>query len=300
MNWLGAEKVPGKFFKVKSLFLQSLFMSVFSVLFIVSYQPLDSLGWYTGVWFKDLVEWASYIMLYWFPIIFVSRVVASILINGIYGKFWKVLLYILIEIVIITAFDTWYDWTFEKPDMSFIELLLNDLFYIFYTFCLGNLILIFWYYRTTNLIGAVTKDLDNLEDIDIHISKKVTIPNDNYGIKMELDTKDIILFKQQGNEVKTYYLKDGQVKSFMTTINLHKEESELLNYGFSRCHQDFMINLTFLENIGNFGGRYFLTLKKYTEPIPVSKTYEDKVVKFKVPDSKMKISDSKFFDVEIN
>ena len=90
--------------------------------------------------------------------------------------------------------------------------------------------------------------------------------------------KDYILYLESAdNYVTIFYLPEGEVKKEMVRTSMKKMEAYLQPLGLVRCHRSFMVNMDNVQWMKKAGRNYRIKMKSCNTIIPVSRGYHSTV-----------------------
>ncbi len=142
----------------------------------------------------------------------------------------------------------------EMPEISGIELSKNKSFLgTNIVFVTARESLVFEAYNETNAIGFIRKQHLN-DDLSIIMKKLTKIDNNSMSIIVKrgkeiirLSCEDILYIENQSNNVIIHTGHGIYSKRY----KISDIESDLSNLSFIRCHSGFVVNLKFIEYIGD-------------------------------------------------
>lgn len=124
--------------------------------------------------------------------------------------------------------------------------------------------------------GAITTD----EAPSLTKDEKITL-YDNYGsLKMVISLSNLFYIESDDNYIKVWYQdSEGTLKQYMLRCRLKTVEESFTGSDLVRCHRKYIVNFDKVEMISRTKDGYEIDLGlSNTDPIPVSKTYEENVL----------------------
>jgi len=104
--------------------------------------------------------------------------------------------------------------------------------------------------------------------------KYIILSSENSTYQLKLLISEVMLIKAADNYVETVYKQGKNLKKELIRNTLKKIGNQLTPYSnFIRCHRTYIVNTQYIEKLNRKYNNYWLTLKEYTEQIPVSRQY---------------------------
>lgn len=128
------------------------------------------------------------------------------------------------------------------------------------------------------------ESLNNL--IDKQQEKKLeSSENMNFydqGGKLAFSTKrtNVLFIEAADNYSNIHYINEGKEDTFILHSSLKKLENREKYEGLLRCHRGYMVNIENIKLIRKDKDGLVIELSQITKSIPVSRTYNEKVVRF--------------------
>ena len=107
--------------------------------------------------------------------------------------------------------------------------------------------------------------------------KFISLYSYNKKEKITILLKDLLFVEAQDNYVKIYFIEKDTVKTKLLRNKLSGLEEDLKNYGIIRCHRSYIINSSIIERVIQSGNKTQIILKKYPNPISVSRSYMEEI-----------------------
>lgn len=144
----------------------------------------------------------------------------------------------------------------EMPEISGIELSKNQsLAGANIVFVTSKESLVFEAYNTTNALGFIRKDnlindlkviMDKFNDSN-SVDKVIVVKKDKSIVKIPY--RDILYIENQSNDIIIH----TNHNSFVKRYKISDLEKELADFNFIRCHVGFIVNLNYIDYIGDRG-----------------------------------------------
>lgn len=274
-------KIPDYFINKRNTIIQIVFTTVFAFVFINIYKPFGSQHWYNITQLQFFL-FSGLLVIQGMVIVLLSRIVMFRVKKRhiINVRYYAIM--IAMEIVVMSAFYATYEKLIIKDPRIFI-----DLWYV----AGGNTALILLIpYLISLLFFAWQDKKHNLEKL---IREKaggeqpqfMPFRDEKEALKLTIKTSSLFYIESNDNYVTIYYA-DGQVvKKFLLRNSLKKMEELLAGYPVLRCHRFFMVNISQVKMVrkGKKGFEIEMNMPDH-RIIPVTKTYEEQVIRFFNPE----------------
>lgn len=255
--------------KLRFRLLHVLIILVFSVLFLIVFEPFRINDW---IWYPDWLEvfGLASVGVFITLTIAVSQLVLRTLIPiKIFTRF-HFTLWTLSEILLTSLLTT----AIYAPDSSdfWHELLITLRFIptgmvLPYAFSMLVLILI-----QKKSHASAENSGEGAENPNL-----VHFRDEREQLKFSVLKDSILYLESADNYVTIYYLVEGEVKKEMIRTSMKKMESLLVPLGLIRCHRSFMVNLVNVQWMKKQGRNYQIKMKNWDSVIPVSRSYHSSV-----------------------
>lgn len=199
------------------------------------------------------------------------------------------ILWNLAEVVAVCAFYTFC--TVEADSLGVVDLAGASTVRIFLSSLLyGFVSLGIPYVLVAQYLAINEKDniirLMNLETAvtDIQLppqhEKRITISDNNGVIKFSITQSNLYFIESDDNYIQVWYTDNsGDVKQYMVRCRLKTVESSFSDSDLVRCHRKYIVNINKVRVLSGHKDGYFLEMDlPSTDPIPISKTYEQAVL----------------------
>ena len=124
--------------------------------------------------------------------------------------------------------------------------------------------------------GSITTD----EAPSLTKDEKITLYDNSGSLKLVVSLSNLFYIESDDNYIKVWYQdSEGTLKQYMLRCRLKTVEESFTGSDLVRCHRKYIVNFDKVETITRTKEGYAIDLGLgNTEPIPVSKTYEDNVL----------------------
>jgi DNA-binding LytR/AlgR family response regulator len=105
-------------------------------------------------------------------------------------------------------------------------------------------------------------------------ARTVTFISDNQSGSLNFEVDDILMFRSADNYVQVVYLDQHKMKKRLLRNTLKNIELQVEPFaGLVRCHRTCIVNLHYVTNLFRKNNSYWLNLRDYENPVPVSRQY---------------------------
>ena len=105
--------------------------------------------------------------------------------------------------------------------------------------------------------------------------------NDYTGsLKFTVKLENIYYIKAEGNYVNVYYNNKGNISSFVLRNKIQAIEDTFAGTPLMRCHRTYIVNSNNIKLLSKLSDGYYIDFNQPgLESVPVSNTYQEKIVK---------------------
>jgi len=124
--------------------------------------------------------------------------------------------------------------------------------------------------------GSVVSDSEPLPQD----RQRITLFDNSGVLKLSVSSSNLLYIESDDNYIKVWY-SDSQkeIKQYMLRCRLKTVEESFAGSDLTRCHRKYMVNMSKVKVLSKEKDGYYLDMGlKETEPIPVSKTYEETIL----------------------
>ncbi|MBS3769396.1 MAG: LytTR family transcriptional regulator DNA-binding domain-containing protein [Bacteroidales bacterium] len=105
-------------------------------------------------------------------------------------------------------------------------------------------------------------------------NETITLVSENSSEKLNFPVSDVVMIRSADNYVEIVYKEGDNFKKQLLRNTLKHIEHQTTQYAsFIRCHRTCIINIHHTENLYRRQNSYWLSIKNYTEQVPVSRQY---------------------------
>lgn len=282
------DKVPDYLFGKHQLISTVTFAALFSLVFLMVSIPFSD-----NAWFKlDTTRAFSYTIRFFVIALLMVCISKRLMYMLRYSHNWKFGEYVLWNIIEILAVCGCYTYlTYYASDQGVITLTETDPDKIFFnsiTYCVISLgvpyIIAGMYFainekdntiRLMNYGNVVTDEMYSAQD-----EKKITIFDNNGVLKLSIKSSNLYYIESNDNFIKVWYTDSGGIlKQYMLRCRLKTIEDSFKESELVRCHRKYIVNMNHIKMLTKEKDGYVIELDGVeSEPIPISKTYEENVL----------------------
>lgn len=108
--------------------------------------------------------------------------------------------------------------------------------------------------------------------------KKLVLTSANQRERLQLKQSQLLYLKSEDNYVGVVYRNHSKIQEKLLRGSLKDFEKQLKHSPVIRCHRSFLVNLSQVINISGNARGYLLELRNSNHSIPVSRTYNDRIL----------------------
>lgn len=291
-------QLPQYLFKLKTNLQISLFVAIFSLLFISVYNPIELSQWMpaadsSGVRFA----YSAIIILGGIVVIALSRLLLCRVARKHEISLIEYGCWLLSEIVIIALAYMMMTKLGLKDSRPFLEILRN---------AIVNILLMLAIPYMVSYLYVALKDKElKINDFKLKLSKGEMLSEDdkqghaNSSDQLHTPAKNSLIcfhdekgelrltvrleylyyIESSENYVNIYYKKGNKLTHTMIRTSLKSLEEQLGNYGFVRCHRAYLVHIDKIKIVRKERDGFFIDFDiDGAADIPVSKTYSEQVM----------------------
>ena len=118
------------------------------------------------------------------------------------------------------------------------------------------------------------------EELQPHEASRITLFDNNGVLKFSIHPENLYYIESDDNYIKVWYSDAaGETKQYMLRCRLKTIEDSFTEAGLVRCHRKYVVNISRVAVLKSEKDGYVVHLDiPGSEPIPVSKTYEQAVL----------------------
>lgn len=271
------------------------FTTVYSLIFINIFRPFNSEDWIPGINNFNYFLYSSLMVLIGVTLISMSRLIMYFFVKKISIGYLEYLIWIFAEIAILAGF-----YVFIAYKVGFIDNYIGQnqnfvyweaIFEIFrkaianttWMLLIPYVISFLYLYNEYLLKNMANKDGERKETNVIHFK------DEKDEVRFSIASDKVIYIESSDNYCIIKYINNDKVSDFILRNSLKRLTNELQNTPIQRCHRSYMINFEHIASLkkDNSEISFEFDIPNIKE-IPISKSYNDKIMELFVIHSKQK------------
>lgn len=268
-------EVPKFLLQKKFLMSSILFVMVFSILFMLVYQPFSSTVWFA---FRPLRNFLLMLLFYGCAVGFMagSKYLLFRLEKKYAMTFAQYIAWMLVECVCIGVIYLLFTGFFFAEQAQFnIELVARASLCVCLIVVIPYVIYVLYaaYKGKVEELGILRMALESRKEQEIAESI-VNLKDYQGNQKVSIDREYIYYMVSQDNYVQIFYELDGKMQSYMLRCKTQDLEQQFAGTSLVRCHRSYIVNLQKTAFFKHDKSRASITLSDAdATEIPVSKSY---------------------------
>ena len=275
------------------------FTTVYSLVFINIFRPFNSETWIPGINTINYFLYSSLMVLVGCALISISRILMYFFVKKISIGYLEYLIWIFSEISILAVFYVFLaykvgyidNYIIENPEFAYwdaiFEILRKTIANTTWMLLIPYIIS-FLYLYNEYLLHKVIPEKD-AQIIEKEEGKVIQFKDEKNEVRFSLSSEKIVYIESSDNYCVIKYINNENLYEFMLRSTLKKLSEELADTPIKRCHRSFMINFEHVASLRKDGAEISLEFDiKGIKEIPVSKSYNDKIMESFVTHSKQK------------
>ncbi len=272
-----------------------LFTTVYSLIFINIFRPFNSEDWIPGINTFNYFLYSSLMVLIGVTLISISRMIMSLFVKRISIGYLEYILWIFAEITILAGF-----YIFIAHKVGFIDnyieqnpgLVYWEAIFEIFRKAIANTtwmllipyIISFLYLYNEHLIKNMVNMPEDGKDRNI-----IQFKDEKDEIRFTIASEKVVFIESSDNYCIIKYLNNDKISDFILRNSLKRLSSELENTSIQRCHRSYMINFEHVASLkkDNSEISFEFDIPNIKE-IPISKSYNDKIMELFVVHSKQR------------
>ena len=271
------------------------FTTVYSLIFINIFRPFNSEDWIPGINTFNYFLYSSLMVLIGLTLISISRIVMHFFVKKISIGYLEYLIWIFGEITILAGF-----YIFIAHRVGFIENYIEQnpgLVYWEATFeifrkavanttwmLLIPYVISFLYLYNEQLIKKLAEHTEENKENNV-----IQFKDEKDEVRFSITSDKVIFIESSDNYCIIKYLNNDKISDFVLRSSLKRLANELSETPIQRCHRSYMINLEHVASLkkDNSDISFEFDVPNVKE-IPISKSYNEKIMELFVIHSKQK------------
>ena len=263
----------------------SLIISIlYALVFLVIYSPYSETAWF------GLAKSESFLLTTTFVVASVLLLVISRILmfflskNSIKMTYLKYSLWLLCEIILIGVFHAILSMVYVKmTDFSVSYILTKSILITLLALGVPYAVSAMWITIKDMRNTLLITDTKNIATDGEAIAQNIDIINiaDNKGVlKLSVKLDNLYYIKAEDNYTIVNYTKNGMLSRYMIRCKIQTIENNFSNTPLMRCHRTYIVNTQKIKVLRHESDGFYMDFDvDGIDPIPVSKTYSEAVVK---------------------
>lgn len=271
------------------------FTTVYSLIFINIFRPFNSVSWIPGINSFNYFLYSSIMVLIGLTLISISRIIMYFFVKKISIGYLEYLIWIFAEIAILAG-----SYVFIAYKVGFIDNFLNQnpglvyweaIFEIFrkaianttWMLLIPYIISFLYLYNEHLIRNVINRQEENKE------KNVIQFKDEKNEIRFTIASDKVVFIESSDNYSVIKYLNNDKISDFVLRSSLKKLSNELKDTSIQRCHRSYMINFEHITSLRKDNGDISLEFDiPNLKEIPISKSYNDKVMDLFVVYSKQR------------
>lgn len=253
-------EIPKLLYQKKFLLRSVLFVIVFSILFMVIYQPFSVTTWFGVTPLRTLFVTLLFYLCAVITLL-ASKYLMMLAQNRQLLSSRGYLLWVLAEFVLISLIYWYITYHFGMSSSTYSLRLIVKIIS-----CVALILAI--PYTLITIYAAYSSKKEELELFKLNHKRENIAPqgrlvrlSDSSGkIKMSVDESSIFYIASQDNYVQIYYELDGRISSYLLRLSTQKMEEYLTDTSIIRCHRSYLVNTKKIVKFRKARGKALITL----------------------------------------
>ena len=271
------------------------FTTVYSLIFINIFRPFNSEDWIPGINTFNYFLYSSLMVLIGLTLISISRIVMHFFVKKISIGYLEYLIWILGEITILAGF-----YIFIAHKVGFIDnniqqnpgLLYWEATFEIFRKAVANTtwmllipyVISFLYLYNEQLIQKLAENTEENKENNV-----IQFKDEKDEVRFSITSDKVVFIESSDNYCIIKYLNNDKISDFVLRSSLKRLANELNDTPIQRCHRSYMINLEHVASLkkDNSDISFEFDVPNVKE-IPISKSYNEKIMELFVIHSKQK------------
>ena len=265
-------------FRLDFMVLSVIFISVFSILFMIIYAPFSM-----AAWFDVTEEQPMFVTIAFYIVAVATMLISKIGMRWVHRRFdisaYLYTLWLLVEAFVITWLYLGFTQVILPETVCSSEFVLRVFSCVVAILAIPyTMVSLYAAYLSQKEEAAIARYRESLLESNIAPSNLINLTDENGVIKLTIDIDSLYYMESQDNYVRVCYENEGSLQSYMLRSRTKSLEAALANTSMQRCHRSYLINTAKINVVRNQKPNPVAILKHPDiKPIPVSKSYYDRI-----------------------
>lgn len=271
------------------------FTTVYSLIFINIFRPFNSEDWIPGINTFNYFLYSSLMVLIGLALISISRIIMHFFVKKISIGYLEYIIWIFAEITILAGF-----YIFIAHKVGFIDNYIQQnpgLVYWEATFeifrkavanttwmLLIPYVISFLYLYNEQLIKKLAENTEETKENNV-----IQFKDEKDEVRFSITSDKVVFIESSDNYCIIKYLNNDKISDFVLRSSLKRLANELNDTPIQRCHRSYMINLEHVASLKKDNSDICFEFDvPNVKEIPISKSYNEKIMELFVIHSKQK------------
>lgn len=263
----------------------SLIISIlYALVFLVIYSPYSDTTWF-GLAKSDSFLLTTTFVVASVLLLVISRILMFFLSKNIIKMtYLKYVLWLMGEIVLIGVFHAVLSIVYvEMQGFTASYIVTKSIMITLLALGFPYVVTAMWITIKDMRSTLLVTDTNNIATDGEAIAQNIDIINiaDNKGVlKLSVKLDNLYYIKAEDNYTIVNYTKNGMLNRYMIRCKIQTIEDNFSNTPLMRCHRTYIVNTQKIKVLRHESDGFYMDFDfEGIDPIPVSKTYSEKVVK---------------------
>ena len=267
-----------------NIFISLIISILYALVFLVIYSPYSDTAWF-GLAKSDSFLLTTTFVVASVLLLVISRILMFFLSkNNIKMTYLKYSLWMLGEIILIGVFHATLSMVYVKmTDFSVSYILTKSILITLLALGVPYAVSAMWITIKDMRNTLLITDTNNIASDGEAIAQNIDIINiaDNKGVlKLSVKLDNLYYIKAEDNYTIVNYTKNGLLNRYMIRCKIQTIEDNFSNTPLMRCHRTYIVNTQKIKVLRHESDGFYMDFDfDGIDPIPVSKTYSEAVVK---------------------
>lgn len=272
------------------------FTTIYSLIFINIFRPFNSEDWISGINNFNYFLYSSLMVLIGVTLISISRIVMYFFVKKISIGYLEYLIWIFAEITILAGFYVFIGYKVGFID-NFIhqnqELIYWEAIFEIFRKAIANTtwmllipyIISFLYLYNEYLIS----NMGNKEDDENKENNVIQFKDEKGETRFSISSEKVIYIESADNYCAIKYLNNDKISDFILRNSLKRLTVDLKDTSIHRCHRSYMVNFKHIASLKKDNSEISFEFDvPNIKEIPISKSYNEKIMELFVTHTKQK------------
>ena len=269
---------------VGNIVISLTFSVLYALVFLVIYAPFSDTSWFGLAKTESFLLTTTFVVASILFLIMSRTLMYFISKNYIKLTYLKYSLWLLAEIIIIGVFHAVLSMVYIKiTDYTTAFIVTKSILITLLSLGVPYLVSAMWVTIKDMRNTLLVTDTNNIATDGEAIAQNIDIINiaDNKGVlKLSVKLDNLYFIKAEDNYTIVYYTKNGILNKYMIRCKIQTIEDTFSNTPLMRCHRTYIVNTNKTKVLRHESDGFYMDFDiEGIDPIPVSKTYTQAVVK---------------------